>query len=253
MKQLSILIFLILIFSTKAFSQINSLPPDSLDAPIMQEIFQTTKNLQQRYQALEMKERVAFRLAAVVPSRELRANQNLDFRQYADYQVLVQDGQLVERKLLETHNNRHFGMANLVKQIDIFAIQETIPSFASLQTAALFFINRENVSGYKELEREDIDHHRAIKFEIRFHQDKIAIYDCELWIDEKSREPLRAKVRFGDIDRYQNVTLLINYKHDKSLQLSAIEQEISCATFERGLPIRLEHTVTYSDLKFTAK
>ena len=76
------------------------------------------------------------------------------------------------------------------------------------------------------------------------------IDQCHLWIDEQTHAPLRAELKIGNIGRFEGVTLLISYEDGGSSSAPVtIHQELDCSTFERGIPLRLEHISVYSDLK----
>ncbi|MEW6736078.1 MAG: hypothetical protein AB1489_32595 [Acidobacteriota bacterium] len=237
------------LFVTLATGQLAQLPPPpSAETTLLRDIFRATKTLQESCRAIEFKERVSFRLAAVVV--EDRTNRNVDFRQSADYSVTIRPGQPPERKFLQSTNNRRYGSAAILKKFDIAAIQETLPTVATLQTALLNFVTSEYVNGYKQIGHEKIKNHRTIKMELRFRPGRFPVEQCVLWIDEEQHIPLRAELRIGAIGRYGNVSLAISYDDwDKHSLPTVISQELQCNTFELGVPLRLEHIATYSELK----
>jgi hypothetical protein len=241
-----------------AFAQITEMPPPPLpDAALLADILQASENLHKQGQAIEFKETVSFRLAAVLPEgRQTRniPNRNVDYRQSADYAVRARSGQILEKTLIETHQPPRFGLNSLFKVIDIPTIQETLPPVASLKTGFLLFLSKEFVNGYKEVEREKVTGREAVKLALRFRPGRISIGDCFVWIDEKTHLPLKAELKIGDIDRYSNVVLKVLLEDVTSDNLpTRITQEVSCSTYENGIPIRLEHTSVYSELKHLPK
>ncbi len=245
------LISLIMFFSFTARGQINQpLPPNVPDAALLEDIFRTTKELQQRCRAIEFKQRITFRLAGIVRDEQNRRNVNLDFRQSADYFVTVKPGQTAERKILQSQSSGKRDLDSLLRKFDILALQETLPSIATLETALLSFIRSEYVNSYRELKREKIKKHAAIKLLIRFRPGYMFAQECYLWIDEKTHIPLRAELIVGDVGRYGNVVLLTEYEGltPETLPLT-IYQEISCNTFEVGIPLRVEHFSLYSEIR----
>lgn len=250
--------FIILIaFSMIAFSQITQLPPPPsvADPAFLADIFQATHNLQEKCQAIEFKERRAFRLAGVIPEgREARnnrggENRNIDFRQSADYLVTVRAGQEPEYKLIKTEHSHIFNLRALYKQIDIPRIQETLPDIASLKTGLLTFVTSDYVNGYKELGHEKVNKVKAIKLALRFRAGRIPIDDCTLWVDEQSHIPFKAEIRIGTIGRYENVLVKVFQENVMPNSFpTSITQEIDCTTYERGIPLRLEHSSTYSEI-----
>ena len=250
--------FILLVLSSMvAFSQITQLPPPPsiADPAHLADIFQATRYLQEKYQAVEFKERIAFRLAAVLPEgREGRnnrggENRNIDFRQSADYLVIVRPGKDLERKLIKTEHSHIFNLRALYKQIDIPRIQETLPDIASLKTGLLTFVTSEYVNGYKELGHEKVNKVKAIKLALRFRPGRLSIDDCTLWVDEQYHIPIKAEIKLGTIGRYENV--LVRVLHENVMPNSlptSISQEIDCTTYEGDIPLRLEHNSTYSEI-----
>lgn len=245
---------LVFIFSITGFSQVNDVPPPPLPDPaLLADIFQATDNLQKQAKFIEFKEQLGFRLACVLPEgRKTRniQNRNVDFRQSADYEVKAESGQIVEKKLVETHQPPRFDLNNLFRIINIPTIQETFPGVASLKTAFLTFVSKEFVNGYKEVEREKINKQQAIKLALRFRPGRISIENCFLWIDEKTHAPVQAELKIGDIGRYNNVVLKISFDRSDSNPLpNTITQEVTCSTYEDGIPLRLEQTTIYSEFR----
>jgi hypothetical protein len=248
-RNFSAVILLLLWLAALVAGQITQLPPPPVADPgVLADIFHAAERLQKQWQAIEYKERISFRLAGVVP--EGKANRNLDFRQSADYDVIIKPGQPPERKFLQSDHTQRFGIAELSKQLDIPGLQETLPAVATLQTALLTFINSEYVNGYKEIGHEQIKNRRALKLDLHFRSTNVPIERCFLWIDEHTHTPLRAQLKIGAIGRFNNVSLLISYDDVGADELPAsIHQEMDCDTFQRGIPLRLEHNATYSDFK----
>lgn len=245
---------LIFVFNVVSFAQINDLPPPSLpDTALLEDIFQATRNLEQQGKAIEFKEQVSFRLACILPEGRQTRNipdRNVDYRQSADYAVSARRGEILERKLIEVHQPPRFGLNSLFQVINIPTIQETLPAVASLKTAFLTFASKDFVNGYKEVGREKINKHNAIKLSLRFRPGRLSLEDCFLWIDEQTHLPLQAELKIGTIGRYEHVVLKVflnDITNDKLPE--TITQEVTCSTFEKGIPIRLEHTSTYSGLK----
>ncbi|KAF0237940.1 MAG: hypothetical protein FD167_4446 [bacterium] len=257
-KQFFLASILVLIFNIVTFAQINDIPPPSLPDPaLLADIFQATDNLQKQGKVIEFKEQLGFRLACILPEgRRTRGvqNRNVDFRQSADYAIRADSGQILEKKLLEVHQPPRFDLNNLFRIIDIPTIQETFPAVASIKTAFLTFVSKEFVNGYKEVEREKINKQPAIKLALKFRPGRIPIENCFLWIDEKTHVPLQAELKIGDIGRYSDVVLKIFFdKADLNQLPNTITQEVSCSTYEDGIPLRLEQTSIYSELKAVPK
>jgi hypothetical protein len=249
-----ILIFILNIIS---FSQVNDVPPPPLPDPtLLADIFKETDNLQKGTRVIEFKEQLGFRLACVLPEgRKTRnvQNRNVDFRQSADYAVRAEMGQVVEKKLLETHQPPRFDLNNLFRIIDIPTLQETFPAVASLKTGFFTFVSKEFVNGYKEVEREKINKQPAIKLALRFRPGRFPVENCFIWIDEKTHAPVQAEIKIGDIGRYSNVVLKVFIDKTSGELPSKITQEVSCSTYEDGIPLRLEQTTIYSEFKSITK
>lgn len=254
-KEIFLASILVFFLNITTFSQVNDIPPPPLPDPaVLADIFQATDKLQKQAKSIEFKEQLGFRLACVLPEgRRTRniQNRNVDFRQSADYAVRAESGEILEKKLLETHQPPRFDLQNLFRIINIPTIQETFPNVASLKTAFLTFISKDFVNGYREVEREKINKQQAIKLALRFRPGRIPIDNCFLWIDEKTHVPLQAELKIGDIGRYSNVVLKISFeKTDINNPLpTSITQEVICSTYEEGIPLRLEQTTIYSEFK----
>lgn len=236
-------------FTIISTAQINNLPPPPVpDVALLNDIFKAAQSLQEQARALEFKEKVSFRLAAII--REGRANRPVDFRQSADYAVTIRPGQPPERRFLSEQHGPRFSLKNLASQIDVSAIQETLPPVVTLQTGLFAFVNKEYVNGYKEAGREKIKKINTLKLELRFRPGRFPVEECTLWIDEITHAPVRAKLKIGAIGRYENVSVLITHLDINNQGLpGSVLQEMECSTFERGIPIRLEHTSLYSELR----
>ncbi len=253
-KNILLAALFLFIFNIVSFAQVNDMPPPPLPDPVLlEDIFLATKNLEQQGKAIEFKEQVSFRLACVLPEGRQTRNipdRNVDYRQSADYAVSAKRGEILERKLLETHQPPRFGLNSLFQVINIPTIQETLPPVASLKTAFLTFVSKDFVNGYKEVGKEKINKHNAIKLALRFRPGRISLENCFLWIDEQSHLPLQAELKIGTIGRYEHVTLKISLSDFANDKLpDTITQEVTCSSFERGIPIRLEHNVIYSAFK----
>lgn len=258
LKEIFLAGILVFILNIVTFSQITEMPPPPLPDPaLLADIFQATDNLQKQAKVVEFKEQLGFRLACVLPEgRRTRniQNRNVDFRQSADYAIRAESGQIIEKKLLETHQPPRFDLNNLFRVINIPTIQETFPGVASIKTAFLTFVSKDFVNGYKEVEREKINKQPAIKLALRFRPGRIPIEDCFLWIDEKTHVPVQAELKIGDIGRYSNVVLKISFDITNPNQLpNTITQEVTCSTYEDGIPLRLEQTSIYSEIRSVSK
>src|SRR5437867_10345650 len=101
-------IFCLLLAALTAGQVSQTQMPDLPESALLPDIFRATQQLQERFKAVEFKEQVSFRLAAVVIA-EGHANRNVDFRQSADYAVTVRPGQLMERKFIQSGHVPQFG------------------------------------------------------------------------------------------------------------------------------------------------
>lgn len=235
------------LFSVEA--QVNQLPPPSIADPVLlTDLFKSTESLQEQFRAIEFKERVSFRLAAQVV--EDKRNQNVDFRQSADYAVVIKPGKPPERTFLQAEHVPRFGQSVVYKNFDIVGLQEMLPTLASFQTVLLKFLTSEYINGYKELGKEKIKGRKSVKLEMRFRPGRMSLERCIVWVDEQYHVPLRVELKVGEVSPFSNVLVVINYLDIGSNMLpTTITQEISCATYYRGTPLRLEHTSQYSDWK----
>jgi hypothetical protein len=237
-----------LFLAALAAGQINQQLPVMPEGALLPDIFKAADDMRERFRAIEFKETLAFRLAAILP--EGKGRRNVDFRQSADYAVTVKPGQGLERKLLKSNHRPAFEEKSLLKDIDIPAIQETLPPITTLQTGLFNFVSKDYIHGYKDLGPDKVGKRQAIKMELRFRPGRMPVEQCLLWVDEKTHAPLKAEMKIGDIGRYSDVRLIISYEEGGQNSLPAsIHQELACSTFERGIPLRLEHSATYTELK----
>jgi hypothetical protein len=237
----------VLIWQPLVYSQISQLPPPALPDPILlEDIFKNVRALQEQFRQIEFKERVSFRLAGVV--NEDRRNQNIDFRQTAEYLITIRPKQPIERKFLQDIRGPRFGQGVVQKNFDLDALQETLPEIAGLYNALLQFVSKEFINGYKELGKEKIDKRPALKLELRFRPGRMVFERCILWIDAETHQPLKSELKVGNLDRYRDVVLHTDYKNFYGQVIpESIHQEMSCSGYERGMPIRLEQTRVYSE------
>jgi hypothetical protein len=237
-----------LLFAVMTAGQIVQQMPDLPEGVLLPDIFRAAEEMRNRFRAVEFKEKLSFRLAAILS--EGKGRRNVDFRQSADYAVIVRPDQSIEKKLLQSGHRPSFDEGSLLKNIDIQAIQETLPPIATLQTGLFNFVSKDFVHGYKQLGHEKVGKRNALKMELRFRPGRMPVERCIIWIDDKTHSPLRADMKIGDIGRFSDVRLIISYENVGQDSVPAsIYQELACSTFESGIPLRLEHCATYTELK----